>query len=70
MTAFYSTPSCYMNAVKEYMETGVFVPENKTTDFFPYASSENAYWTGYFTSKPAMKGLVRQSSSLLQVFYL
>uniref|UniRef100_A0A914CYV3 alpha-mannosidase n=1 Tax=Acrobeloides nanus TaxID=290746 RepID=A0A914CYV3_9BILA len=64
MTAFYSTPTCYMKAVKEYMETGALVPENKTTDFFPYASSENAYWTGYFTSKPAMKGLLTRQMNV------
>jgi hypothetical protein len=36
-------------------------------DFFPYASGDNSYWTGYFTSKPGLKGLVRRTSEFLQV---
>lgn len=39
----------------------------KTDDFFPYASGDHSYWTGYFTSKPQMKRMVRQASSLLQM---
>ncbi len=38
----------------------------KTDDFFPYSSDPHAYWTGYFTSRPTFKGLVRQTSHLLQ----
>ncbi|GMP29807.1 hypothetical protein CsSME_00004761 [Camellia sinensis var. sinensis] len=30
--------------------------------FFRYADHENAYWTGYFTSRPAFKGYVRMMS--------
>ncbi|KAF7634626.1 Alpha-mannosidase [Meloidogyne graminicola] len=68
--AFYSTPSCYANAL-EFFELNL--PKNKSFpskingDFFPYASSNHSYWTGYFTSKPAFKGLVRSSSALLQL---
>uniref|UniRef100_A0A7E4WCA8 Alpha-mannosidase n=1 Tax=Panagrellus redivivus TaxID=6233 RepID=A0A7E4WCA8_PANRE len=58
---FYSTPSCYFKAIKEANQNW----PNKTYDFMPYASSVDEYWTGYFTSKPALKGLVRQSSALL-----
>ena len=59
---FYSTPSCYGKAVKESL---VNFPE-KSDDFFPYSSDPHSYWTGYFTSRPAFKGLVRQTSNLLQ----
>lgn len=65
LTAFYSTPSCYTQAIKNV--SGVQWPQ-KYTDFFPYASDPESYWTGYFTSRPTMKGLVRKSSSLIQVF--
>ncbi|KAK9271505.1 hypothetical protein L1049_001864 [Liquidambar formosana] len=35
---------------------------SKLTDFFPYADKPNAYWTGYFTSRPGFKGYVRMMS--------
>jgi hypothetical protein len=30
----------------------------KTDDFFPYADCPHCFWTGYFTSRPALKGLL------------
>ena len=59
---FYSTPSCYGQAVRD---ADPKLPM-KNDDFFPYSSDPHAYWTGYFTSRAAFKGLVRQSSNLLQ----
>lgn len=38
----------------------------KTDDFFPYASSQYQYWSGYYTSRPALKRYVRQSNVFLQ----
>lgn len=29
---------------------------------YRYADSENAYWTGFFTSRPSLKGYVRMMS--------
>jgi lysosomal alpha-mannosidase len=58
---FYSTPACYTKAVQEAGVTWT----TKTGDFFPYASSADQFWTGYFTSKPACKGLIRQSSNIM-----
>eukprot|EP00547_Thalassionema_nitzschioides_P006974 CAMPEP_0194203020 /NCGR_PEP_ID=MMETSP0156-20130528/2917_1 /TAXON_ID=33649 /ORGANISM="Thalassionema nitzschioides, Strain L26-B" /LENGTH=1049 /DNA_ID=CAMNT_0038928679 /DNA_START=43 /DNA_END=3192 /DNA_ORIENTATION=- len=37
----------------------------KTDDFFPYADSDHAYWTGYFTSRTAFKRFERVASSFL-----
>lgn len=37
----------------------------KTDDLFPYGDQEHAYWTGYFTSRPAIKKFVRTSNILL-----
>ena len=37
----------------------------KNDDFFPYASDEHGYWTGYFTSRPTSKRMIREASSLL-----
>ena len=38
----------------------------KTDDFFPYGSDPHAFWTGYFTSRPSSKYMIRHSSNLLQ----
>ncbi|KAB7500476.1 Lysosomal alpha-mannosidase [Armadillidium nasatum] len=38
----------------------------KTDDFFPYSSDPHAFWTGYFTSRPTLKGLIRKCNNLLQ----
>lgn len=61
---FYSTPSCYGRAVQKSLAAREL--PRKSDDFFPYSSDPHAYWTGYFTSRPTFKGLVRQSSNLLQ----
>ncbi|XP_026325480.1 LOW QUALITY PROTEIN: lysosomal alpha-mannosidase-like [Hyposmocoma kahamanoa] len=60
---FYSTPSCYLKAVQEANPT---LP-TKQDDFFPYASDPNAYWTGYFTSRPTTKYFEREANSYLQM---
>ena len=36
----------------------------KTCDAMPYASGSHAVWSGYFTSRPALKGYIRETSSL------
>ncbi|KAL5581467.1 hypothetical protein UlMin_013909 [Ulmus minor] len=55
VNALYSTPSIYTDAKYAANESWPV----KTNDFFPYADRENAYWTGYFTSRPAVKRYVR-----------
>ncbi|CAL2049969.1 unnamed protein product [Caenorhabditis brenneri] len=59
----YSTPACYTKAVEKQKPT----LSEKTDDFFPYASGNHSYWTGYFTSRPAFKGMIRRASSMLQL---
>jgi hypothetical protein len=39
----------------------------KTDDFFPYASTPLVYWTGFFTSRPALKRYERYANNILQV---
>ncbi|KAK9678088.1 hypothetical protein RND81_11G187100 [Saponaria officinalis] len=58
VNALYSTPSVYTDAKHATQELWPV----KTDDFFPYADRANAYWTGYFTSRPAFKGYVRVMS--------
>ncbi|QCE14629.1 lysosomal alpha-mannosidase [Vigna unguiculata] len=60
--ALYSTPSIYTDAKHATNEAWPI----KTDDYFPYADRVNAYWTGYFTSRPALKGYVR----LISGYYL
>ena len=60
---FYSTPSCYVKAINEAGLSWT----TKQDDFFPYSSDPHAYWTGYFSSRPAFKGMVRKTNTFLQV---
>ncbi len=41
MNVFYSTPSNYVDEVKDI---GI---DLKTDDFFPYADCPDCYWTGF-----------------------
>ncbi|KAM7524053.1 hypothetical protein LguiA_013955 [Lonicera macranthoides] len=58
VNALYSTPSMYTD-VKNAANLAWPL---KTDDYFPYADRANAYWTGYFTSRPALKGYIRMLS--------
>ena len=69
ITLQYSTPSLYVKARSaEPVQWPI-----KTDDFFPYAfsydtpDSPNSYWTGYLSSRPTLKGYIRETSALLQV---
>ena len=55
---FYSTPYDYIDAVhKADLEW-----PTKYDDLFPYSDNWNDYWTGFFTSRPNLKGFVREAS--------
>ncbi|OMO83542.1 hypothetical protein COLO4_22449 [Corchorus olitorius] len=58
VNALYSTPSIYTDAKHAANESWPL----KSDDYFPYADRPNAYWTGYFTSRPAFKRFVRMLS--------
>ncbi|WAQ95189.1 MA2B1-like protein, partial [Mya arenaria] len=38
----------------------------RSDDFFPYADREHTFWTGYFTSRAALKGYVRETNAFSQ----
>ena len=57
MTLFYSTPQTYVDTIHAKNLTWSL----KTDDFFPYADRPHAYWTGYMTSRPALKYYVRHA---------
>lgn len=63
INVFYSTPSCYVKSLNEAGATWT----TKQDDFFPYGSGPHTYWTGYFTSRPTLKGFERQAHNVLQV---
>ncbi|KAK3005175.1 hypothetical protein RJ639_016343 [Escallonia herrerae] len=58
VNALYSTPSIYTEAKNAANASWPL----KTDDYFPYADRANAYWTGYFTSRPGLKGYIRMLS--------
>ncbi|CAL0331922.1 unnamed protein product [Lupinus luteus] len=58
VNVLYSTPSIYTDAKNAAPQLWPL----KTHDYFPYADKPYAYWTGYFTSRPTLKGYVRMLS--------
>ncbi|XP_067673707.1 lysosomal alpha-mannosidase-like [Haliotis asinina] len=62
VNVLYSTPTCYINSVNREAVT----LETMSTDFFPYSTIPNTFWTGFFTSRPGLKRHVKVASSLLQ----
>lgn len=61
-TFIYSTPNDYLDAI---YKKGLRWP-TKTDDFLPYASSPHSYWTGFYTSRPTLKGFIRSSGAYLR----
>ncbi|XP_004084261.3 lysosomal alpha-mannosidase [Oryzias latipes] len=62
VNVLYSTPSCYLQELHRANRTWPL----KMDDFFPYADDAHNFWTGYFTSRPALKRYERISNSNLQ----
>ncbi|KAG6527679.1 hypothetical protein ZIOFF_009805 [Zingiber officinale] len=62
INALYSTPSIYTDAKHAANEAWPL----KMDDFFPYADRANAYWTGYFTSRPALKAYAARQLEFLK----
>ena len=63
LNCFYSTPGTYLDAKKA--QPNMTWPL-KSDDFLPYASDPHKYWTGYYTSRPTLKGYIRESGSYLR----
>jgi lysosomal alpha-mannosidase len=59
---FYSTTACYLYSLYKSNTTW----PTKSDDFFPYAHRPHSFWTGYFTSRAALKKYVRQSNNFFQ----
>jgi lysosomal alpha-mannosidase len=56
----YSTPSMYIDAVNK---ANVKWP-TRYNDMFPYGSDYSSYWTGFFSSRPLDKAIIRKGSQL------
>jgi len=69
MTFKYSTPMQYVNSLKKENTKWPI----KYGDFLPYYESEKqhstknhfSFWSGYYTSRPTFKKMIRDASSLL-----
>jgi lysosomal alpha-mannosidase len=59
----YSSPSIYTDAKFDYNYSWNI----KKGDFMPYADNPHGYWSGFYTSRAALKGFVRYSNAYLQV---
>lgn len=60
----YSTPERYFKAAKEELKKKNVELLKYTLDFYPLKT--NCFWTGYFSSRPFLKGYIRKASN---VFY-
>ncbi len=65
---FYSTPYEYVQAKSKQAKasSGQVAYPVKVDDFFPYADARAAFWTGYFSSRPASKRYIRSATAFLQ----
>ena len=60
---FYSTPEKYFNSVKnELNKNNEKLETFKNIDFYPLKT--DCFWTGYFTSRPYLKGYIRKASNI------
>jgi len=61
----YSLPTKYFAEIFDEVETW---SDYHHYDFFPYADAPYSYWTGFFTSRPFLKGLVRETGHYMKTF--
>ena len=66
LNMFYSTPELYTRAKAAEIREGNITLQVKHDDFFPYADGAHQYWTGYYTSRPALKRYIRRTSAIVQ----
>jgi hypothetical protein len=63
---FYSNPDYYTQQKRIYStRTDAKKWSVKTDDFFPYSDCPHCFWTGYYTSRAALKRYERVASSFL-----
>ncbi|KAF2071779.1 hypothetical protein CYY_006907 [Polysphondylium violaceum] len=62
----YSTLKDFFDETKEWLNKNNVPVNYYDQDFFPLADDERTYWTGYYTSRPLLKGRERAASSRLR----
>ena len=65
INVFYSTIENYFESIKTYYNN---IKTEEKIDFFPYSDKNNSYWTGYYTSRPFLKGYINQISNYYLIF--
>ena len=67
INVFYSTPEKYFNSVKnELKQKNKELDTFTNIDCYPYRS--DCYWTGFFTSRPYLKGFIKKGSNTFYSF--
>ena len=64
MKMIYSTPTQYFDYV---MKSGAKFEVYKNNDFFTYANDPKSYWSGFFTSRAYLKGIIKQLGIYINV---
>ncbi|KAL0213762.1 hypothetical protein P9112_005946 [Eukaryota sp. TZLM1-RC] len=59
ISVFYSNPSNYFNSILEKKKS----ISRYSTNFLPYADSKYSYWTGFYSTKPYLKYIIRKLES-------
>ena len=65
INVFYSTPEKYFASMKNEINLNS-LDTYSNIDFYPYRS--DCFWTGFFTSRPYLKGYIRASSNIFYTF--
>lgn len=63
----YSTPERYFKEISLFLENETQSMMRYKEDYLPYVDEYKLIWTGYFTSRPYLKGRIRESSQLLSL---
>lgn len=62
----FGTVTDFFKALHHSEKTGDISFPSLSGDFYPYSDHDNAYWTGYFTTRPYDKRFARETESRLR----